>query len=112
VDHRLRELEPLIKEHAQAEWLVATRVIAAGADTESLECQPFGIYGRPQPVHVALLVEAGIHILEMLDRERLAADRRYEFLFVCTPLKLQRATGFDGPAYGDRPKRCAGPTMP
>ena len=45
------------------------------------------------PVHRVLLVEHGIHIIENLDLERLAAERCYEFLFVCLPLPFTGATG-------------------
>ena len=45
------------------------------------------------PVHVHLLVESGIHIIECLNLEQLAAERRYTFLFVATPLKIRGGTG-------------------
>jgi kynurenine formamidase len=45
------------------------------------------------PVHVHLLVESGIHIIECLNLERLAAEGVHEFLFVALPLKIQGATG-------------------
>jgi kynurenine formamidase len=45
------------------------------------------------PVHVHLLVETGIHIMECLNLEELAAARVYEFLFVAAPLKIRGATG-------------------
>ena len=45
------------------------------------------------PVHVHLLVEVGIHIMECLNLEELAAARVYEFLFVAAPLKIRGATG-------------------
>ncbi len=45
------------------------------------------------PVHRVLLVEHGIHILENVYLEQLAADRVREFLFVCLPLKFVGATG-------------------
>jgi kynurenine formamidase len=44
-------------------------------------------------VHVHLLVEAGIPILECLALEALSAARVGEFLFVAAPLKLDGATG-------------------
>ena len=44
------------------------------------------------PVHVHLLVESGIHIIECLNLEELARARVYEFLFVALPLKLTGAT--------------------
>jgi kynurenine formamidase len=40
-----------------------------------------------------LLVENGIHIIEVLDLEELAAAGVHEFLFICSPLKLVGATG-------------------
>ena len=45
------------------------------------------------PVHVHLLVESGIHIVECLNLEELAAAKVYEFLFVALPLKIRGATG-------------------
>jgi kynurenine formamidase len=44
-------------------------------------------------VHAHLLVETGIHILEVLDLEALASDRVHEFLFVAVPLRIVGATG-------------------
>ena len=45
------------------------------------------------PVHVHLLVESGIHIIEALNLEELARDRVYEFVFVAAPLKIRGGTG-------------------
>ena len=45
------------------------------------------------PVHVHLLVESGIHIVECLNLEELAADRVYEFQFIAAPMKIRGATG-------------------
>jgi len=45
------------------------------------------------PVHVHLLVENGIHIIEALNMEELARERVYEFLFVAVPMKIQGGTG-------------------
>jgi kynurenine formamidase len=44
-------------------------------------------------VHVHLLVENGIHIIECLNLERLAADHVYEFVFTAAPLKIRGGTG-------------------
>jgi kynurenine formamidase len=44
-------------------------------------------------VHVHLLVEHGIHIIEVLNLEKLAEDGISEFLFVALPLKIRGATG-------------------
>ena len=43
--------------------------------------------------HVHLLTQKGIYIMENLNLEQLAADRRYSFAFIGIPLKLTGATG-------------------
>jgi kynurenine formamidase len=43
--------------------------------------------------HLHLLTQKGIYILENLNLEEVARDRRWEFAFVGIPLKLQGATG-------------------
>lgn len=74
---------------AGARWLSSHKIFAAGADTINFEMVP----SRTMPVHVHLLVESGIHIIECLDLEQLAADRVYEFAFIASPLKIRGGTG-------------------
>jgi kynurenine formamidase len=74
---------------AGARWLSSRKIFAAGSDTISFEIVP----SRTMPVHVHLLVERGIHIIECLNLEQLAAERIYEFVFVASPLKIRGATG-------------------
>ena len=74
-------------------WLAERGVVAVGGDTESLEVLPSTIAGNPHPVHIALLVERGIFILEMVNCEELARDRVYEFCFICLPIAIRGATG-------------------
>jgi kynurenine formamidase len=71
-----------------AQWLSRRGVYAAGSDTVAFEKVP----DAAMPVHVHLLVESGIHIIECLNLEELAAARVFEFLFVALPLKLLGAT--------------------
>jgi kynurenine formamidase len=71
-----------------AEWLSARGIYAAGSDTVAFEKVP----DPSMPVHVHLLVESGIHIIECLNLEELAAAKAYEFLFVALPLKIRGAT--------------------
>jgi kynurenine formamidase len=78
---------------AAARWLAEQGVVAVGADTESVEEVPSSDPDNPHPVHSFLLVERGIHLIELLDLERLAADRVYCFLFVALPIKIRGATG-------------------
>jgi kynurenine formamidase len=76
-----------------ARWLAERRVHVAGSDTIAFEWLAPGAGHSKLPVHVILLVESGIHIIEVLDLEELAAAGVHEFLFVCSPLKLVGATG-------------------
>jgi kynurenine formamidase len=75
-------------ELAAAQWLSERQIFAAGADTLVFEISP-----SPLPVHVHLLVEKGIHIMEALNLEELSSKGVSEFLFVATPLKIRGATG-------------------
>ena len=74
---------------AGARWLSEHGVFAAGSDTVAFEKIP----SETMPVHVHLLVESGIHIIECLNLEELAAAKVREFLFVGAPLKIRGATG-------------------
>ncbi|MGA9066349.1 MAG: cyclase family protein [Bryobacteraceae bacterium] len=72
-----------------AEWLSRRGIFAAGSDTLAFEKMP----DAAMPVHVHLLVESGIHILECLNLEELAAASAWTFLLVAAPLKIRGATG-------------------
>jgi len=71
-----------------AHWLSARGIFAAGSDTVAFEKVP-----SQMPVHVHLLVESGIHIIENLNLDDLARQRIYEFVFVAAPLSMRGATG-------------------
>jgi kynurenine formamidase len=72
-----------------AHWLSERGVFAAGSDTIAFEKVPTA----RMPVHVHLLVESGIHIIEALDLEELSRNRIFEFVFVAAPLKIRGGTG-------------------
>ena len=72
-----------------ARWLSARGVFAVGSDNVALERIP----SDSMEVHVHLLVERGIHIVECLNLEPLSAAQASEFVFVAAPLKLRGATG-------------------
>jgi kynurenine formamidase len=72
-----------------ARWLSARKIFAAGSDTVAFENVP----APAMPAHVHLLVDSGIHIIECLNLDELAAEGIREFLFVGAPLKIQGATG-------------------
>lgn len=74
-----------------ARWLVEEQgALAIGSDTSGLEYVPpkpedsQAMGGSFNPVHVYLLVEQGVHILEFHNLEQLAADRAYEFAYILT----------------------------
>jgi kynurenine formamidase len=75
-----------------AERLIELGVRAVGGDTETVEVMPSIVEGNPHPVHVRLLIEEGIHLMEMLYLEDIARDRVFEFLFVALPPKITGAT--------------------
>jgi kynurenine formamidase len=54
---------------------------------------PSVIPERAQPVHVELIVERGIYLIEWVGLEELATASVSEFLFICLPLKIKGATG-------------------
>jgi kynurenine formamidase len=72
-----------------ARWLSERGVFAAGSDTVAFEKLP----SDTMPVHVHLLVESGIYIIECLNLEQLAADGVRSFIFIGAPLKIRGATG-------------------
>ena len=76
-----------------ARWLAERGVRVTGSDTIAYEHLAPGMGHTRLPVHVILLVEHGIHIIELLDLEELARDRVHEFWFVAAPLKIVGATG-------------------
>jgi len=78
---------------AAARWLADHRVRATGADTIAYEWLAPGAGHSSLPVHAFLLVEAGIHIIEVLDLETIARDQIREFVFILIPLRLVGATG-------------------
>jgi kynurenine formamidase len=76
-----------------AEWIAAARPRATGHDSMAYEHLAPGAGHAVLPVHRILLVEHGVHIIENVDMEQLAADRVFEFLFVCLPLPFVGGTG-------------------
>lgn len=76
-----------------ASWLGRRGVRATGSDTVAYEQIPPELGHQYLPVHRTLIVDFGINILESMQLEDLAMDRRWEFLFIAIPLKLVGATG-------------------
>jgi len=80
-------------DESAAHWLSERGIRVTGADTIAYEwLAPDEGHSR-LPVHTILLVNNGIHIVEVMALEELARDRVTEFLFVLAPLRLVGATG-------------------
>jgi len=78
---------------AAAEWLATQSPMLVGSDNWSVEVNPNPDPKISSPVHQILLAVNGIHMLESLKLDELAAKRVYEFAFILEPLKLRGATG-------------------
>ncbi|MDQ3912539.1 MAG: cyclase family protein [Actinomycetota bacterium] len=76
-----------------ARWLAGRGVRATGAETIAYEQIKPEVGHALLPVHRLLLVEHGIHIIEVMNLAGLAAAGVYEFLFVLAPLKIVGGTG-------------------
>jgi kynurenine formamidase len=72
-------------------WLHERGMAILGTDTSGTEACPF-----PDPdrtTHRVMIVERGVHLLEILDLEAVVAAGVREFLFVCLPLRIRGGTG-------------------
>jgi kynurenine formamidase len=78
---------------AAAEWLAKQDPILVGSDTAPVEVSPNPDPQLSLPVHQIMLVVNGIHLLENLKLDELAAERVYEFALTMQPLKLRGGTG-------------------
>ena len=78
---------------AAAEWLARQDPLLVGADNPSIDVLPNPDPAVSLPVHQIMLVVNGIHLLENLKLDELAARRVYEFALILEPLKIQGGTG-------------------
>jgi len=78
---------------AAAEWLARQDPMLVGADNAPVNVTPSPDPALSNPTHQIMLVINGIHLLENLKLEELAAARAYEFALMVQPLKIEGATG-------------------
>jgi kynurenine formamidase len=82
-----------------ARYLVNQKPAMVGNDTLTFEVRPpiRGTFGTPEfevfPVHMILIPDHGINIIENYDLEEIAAAGEHEFLLVVPPLKIRGGTG-------------------
>ena len=76
-----------------ARWIIDKGVRLAGDDTATFEKRP-AAYGKELfSVHMMLLADSGIYIVENCNLEALADAKAYVALLILTPLRIQGATG-------------------
>jgi kynurenine formamidase len=79
-----------------AEYLISQGARVVGNDTLTFEKRP-PVVTKPKfqvfPVHMRLIADKGIYIIENLNLEELAAAKAYEFAVVVPPLKVSGGTG-------------------
>jgi kynurenine formamidase len=78
---------------AAAQWLAKQDPLLVGADNWPVEVGPNPDPNLSLPVHQIMLVVHGIHTLENMKLDVLAAERVQEFAFVMQPLKIKGGTG-------------------
>ena len=80
-------------DESAASWLAGRGIRATGAETIAYEQIKPEVGHRLLPVHRLLLVEEGIHIIEVMNLSGLAVAGVGEFMFVLAPLKILGGTG-------------------
>jgi kynurenine formamidase len=76
-----------------AHWLTAQDVVAVGADNMAVEVLPAEKHEVLMPVHQHCLAEAGVHLVENLALDELAAAGISSFCLAMLPVKFTGATG-------------------
>ena len=76
-----------------AQWLIAKDPVLLGSDNWPVEVAPNPDPQLSLPVHQIALVVNGVHLLENLKLDELAAKQVYEFAFIIQPLKTQGGSG-------------------
>ena len=76
-----------------ARWIIGHGVRLAGDDTATFEKRP-AAYGKELfSVHMMLLADSGIYIVENTNLEAIADAKAHVALLILTPLRIQGATG-------------------
>lgn len=76
-----------------AEWLIAQNPVLLGSDNWPVEVAPNPDPQLSLPVHQVALVVNGVHLLENMKLDELAAKNVHEFAFFMAPLKIKGGTG-------------------
>jgi kynurenine formamidase len=79
-----------------ARWVAERGLCLTGADTSSVEVVPNPDQSLAYPVHGELITKQGILNHENLALDELAAERKYQFVYVFVPVPIKGATGSPG----------------
>src|SRR5262249_14306404 len=83
--------------HPDTATFLSERAVAALGSDGNNDTAPSAVEGVDFPMHVLALNAMGVHLLDYLQFEDLVPlcedARRWEFLFVAGPLRIQRGTG-------------------
>jgi kynurenine formamidase len=75
------------------QWLATQGVRLTGADTATYEVRP-PVHGKELfPVHMLMIADNGIYLVENANLEELGAARVYVFCLVVPPLRIRGASG-------------------
>lgn len=77
---------------ALAGWISDNDISVSGADVPSSEVVPAENPNERLPVHQHLITKNGIRLIDNIKLDDLAVEKVYEFLFVCSPLKIRGGT--------------------
>lgn len=75
-----------------AKWIIKKNIVAVGSDNLALEVFPWE-QNSVVPVHVELIRNNGVYLMEYVNLEELSRDGVHEFLFVAAPLKIMGGVG-------------------
>lgn len=75
------------------EWLIKQNPMLVGADNCCLEVRPYPGQKINLPIHAMFIIVNGVHIVENLNLEKLAAEHAYETAFIMEVLKIRGGTG-------------------
>lgn len=78
---------------AAVRWCAERGISVIGSDTHGVEVSPAETEGAASPVHIELLRNQGLPLIELLDLRAVAAEGIHEFLFVVCPLPIMGGTG-------------------
>jgi kynurenine formamidase len=76
-----------------AEWISQHGFAVVGCDNVMVEVSPSAEGQSAAPLHIELIRNRGVHLMELMDLDELAVTGRSSFMLVVSPLRLVGGTG-------------------